>query len=441
MTDIINPVVTYRQINRAFNKNHEAVMEKAQHEASKATADPLEAAMMLASLGNALKILEAEDEGAGVLTSPDHKAASLLQSYLARESAAVNKLEPLRAGGEEAKFDESDVVRWFFSLFSWWRGLRPHEWLKAPSQPDPFPSGVDTVRLALLGDWGTGLYGAPHCSSSIESDKEAYQLLFHLGDVYYSGDADEVRDRFLHYWPTNAKAISRALNSNHEMYTGGHAYFDQTLREFGQKASYFAFQNDHWLLAGLDSAYNDPDWKYDQARLTADQITWLEDLIENKGERKLILFTHHQPLSWFDVQKGEMNKQLGNILNDRKIFAWYWGHEHRCILYDKHPVWGFYGRCAGHSGFPYFRDELEGVKIEMQKGEITWRRMPASGFAPSGLLLHGTNEYIPGEEEKYGPQGYLTLEFRDGTLNEIVHAADGTRLYERELTPGSSHHE
>jgi hypothetical protein len=57
------------------------------------------------------------------------------------------------------------------------------------------------------------------------------------------------------------------------------------------------------------------------------------------------------------------------------------------------------------------------------------------------LLLHGTNEYIPGEEEKYGPQGYLTLEFRDGTLNEIVHAADGTRLYERELTPGSSHHE
>ena len=430
-----NPIVTYRQIDEAFNKNHEAVMESAQNEALSATNDPLETAMMLASLGNALKTLEAADNGtrAGVLLSTDDKVASLLQSHLAEQSAAEGRLSSLPAGGEEAKFDEKDLFRWFFSLFKWWKGIKPHAWQQAPATPDPFPGGVDTVRLALLGDWGTGLYGAPVCGSSIESDATGYQLLFHLGDVYYSGDTKEVRDRFLQYWPTNAKAISRALNSNHEMYTGGKAYFEQTLTQFDQKASYFAFQNDHWLLVGLDSAYNDPDWRYDKARLTSDQISWLTNLVNNKGSRKLILFTHHQPISWFDIQKGEMNNQLGGLLNDKKIFAWYWGHEHRCILYDKHPNWGFYGRCAGHSGYPYFRDKLGAATVEIEKHDMKWRRMPAANLAPSGLILDGPNQYLPGEEEEYGANGYMTLEFRDDRLNEIVHAADGKPLYEREL--------
>ncbi|MGH9969565.1 MAG: hypothetical protein ACREBG_17460 [Pyrinomonadaceae bacterium] len=209
MVNNTNPIVTYRQIDQAFNRNHEAVMESAQNEALNATNDPLEAAMMMVSLGNALKTLEAADRGAEsvVLLSPEHKAASLLQSYLAEQSAADGKLDPLAAGGEEAKFDEKDLVRWFFSFFSWWKGIRPHPWQPAPVLPDPFPVGVDTVRLALLGDWGTGLYGAPVCGSSIDSDAGGYQMLFHLGDVYYSGDSKEVSDRFLQFWPTNAKAV------------------------------------------------------------------------------------------------------------------------------------------------------------------------------------------------------------------------------------------
>jgi hypothetical protein len=435
MVNKTNPIVTYRQINEAFNKNHEAVMQNAEKEASKATEDPLELAMMLASLGDALKELESIDQGsgAGVLLAADHSEASLLQSFLAKQSAAEGNLKPLAAGGQEAKFDEKDLGRWFLSLFSWWKGIKPHPWQPAPILPDPFPAGGGALRLALLGDWGTGLYGAPACGSSIESDRTGYQMLFHLGDVYYSGDDDEISERFLHYWPTNAGAISRALNSNHEMYTGGKAYFQQTLKQFGQQASYFAFQNDHWLLVGLDSAYADPDLRYDKAQLTEDQVSWLTNLANNKGDRKMILFSHHQPMSWFDAQKGIMNNQLGSLLVDKKIFAWYWGHEHRCILYDQHPNWGFYGRCAGHSGYPYFRDKLGNAPVEMQTGGMKWRRMPAAKFAPGGLILDGPNSYISGEEEKYGANGYMTLEFNGDKLNEIVHAPDSTRLYEREL--------
>src|SRR2546426_5948569 len=387
MVNKTNPIVTYRQIDQAFNKNHETVMEGAQREAFNATQDPLESAMMLASLGNALKELESADQGTGadVLLAADNKGASLLQSFLAEQSADEGNLAPLAAGGQEAKFDERDLVRWFFSFFTWWKGIKPHPWQAAPISPDPFPVEGNPVRLALLGDWGTGLYGAPACGSSIESDRDGYQMLFHLGDVYYSGDTKEVSERFLHYWPTNAGAVSRALNSNHEMYTGGKAYFEQTLTQFRQQASYFAFQNAHWLLVGLDSAYDDPDLRYDKARLTVDQVTWLTNLANNKGGRKMILFSHHQPISWFDVQKGDMNNQLGSLLMDKKIFAWYWGHEHRCILYDQHPSWGFYGRCAGHGGYPYFRDKLGAAPAEMQKGEVKLRRLPAANFAPSGL--------------------------------------------------------
>jgi hypothetical protein len=44
----INPLVTFRQIDKAFNKRHEAVMSQAQVEAQ--TKNPVEAATRLAAL-------------------------------------------------------------------------------------------------------------------------------------------------------------------------------------------------------------------------------------------------------------------------------------------------------------------------------------------------------------------------------------------------------
>jgi hypothetical protein len=116
MVNKTNPIVTYRQLDQAFNKNHEAVMESAQHEALNATNDPPEAAMMLASLGNALKTLEAADSAAaaGVLLSTEHKAASLLQSYIAEQCAEDCKLDAL-AFSEDQSFDRSTISRITFS--------------------------------------------------------------------------------------------------------------------------------------------------------------------------------------------------------------------------------------------------------------------------------------------------------------------------------------
>jgi hypothetical protein len=87
------PIVTFSQINKAFNKNHEAVMDKAHNEAEARTKDPVEAATRIAALGNALKVLEAADAKAKskVLVSPDHNVASLLQTFLAMKASEEGK--------------------------------------------------------------------------------------------------------------------------------------------------------------------------------------------------------------------------------------------------------------------------------------------------------------------------------------------------------------
>jgi len=429
-----SPIVTFNQINKAFNKNHEAVMTGVQREAEAKTDDPIEAATKLAALGNALKILEAADAEAQskVLVATDHRVASLLQTYLAMKSGEEGKIEPLGDGANEAKFDDRDVLGWIGSFFSWWKKLKPARWRTAPAEPEAIPGNPDDFRMAVLGDWGTGLYGAPLCAKSIEEEKNitknsgGYKVLMHLGDVYYSGDDHEIQKRFLDIWPKNANTVSRGCNANHEMYTGGHAYFKNVLKKFNQPASYFALQNDHWILAGLDSAYVDKD-------LAKDQVAWLTNVVAGANGRKVVLLTHHQPFSWLEEQHPKMTGKLGQILNDKKIFAWYWGHEHRCVVYDKHESWGLHGRCVGHGGYPYFRKKWDELGATKEDGN--WWLLGKKNFTPGGRVLDGPNPHVEGHDDpaRYGPQGYMTVEFSGPRLNEIVHAPDGTILHQKQI--------
>src|SRR5262245_26818192 len=170
---------------------------------------------MHAGFAKAIEELAQAEKVPGVLTAPDHAIASLLQSFIAEHA---DQVEALPIEGKEAKFDEKDWLGWAGSFFSWWRGIKKHAWSASPD---------DTVipnkaRIAILGDWGTGLYGCPVAANSVRQDQAGYQVAIHLGDVYYAGTEGEVKDRFLALWPDVA-AVQRACNSNHEMYSGGHA--------------------------------------------------------------------------------------------------------------------------------------------------------------------------------------------------------------------------
>jgi Calcineurin-like phosphoesterase len=412
---------------RKVLQNHEAVSEKKVQEA---TADPVEQAQLIAGLNNALLEIVDHEETGDILSAPPSQLASQLQTFLAEKAAEEDKpiVRELPGGGVEAKFDSTDWLGWAKSFFTWVGRLDYAKWQTPAQDPDELP---ENARIALLADWGTGLYGAPASAKCIDATKPAYTHIIHLGDVYYSGTDNEIEERFLYFWP-KAPARKRACNSNHEMYSGGHGYFGKTLPAFGQKASCFAYENANWLLVGLDTAY-------EEHSLTKEQLGWLSLILQNpkRAAKKLVLLSHHQPYSLLDNQGPKVIGFLRSFLDACRIHAWYWGHEHRCVVYDRHPTWKLAGRCIGHGGYPYFRDtdELKDRNATPQTGsnDSTWyglqgtelsadeSRVPGGLKIPGGLVLDGSNPYLGEDADKYGPHGYVALEFEGDQLFETFY--------------------
>lgn len=199
----------------------------------------------------------------------------------------------------------------------------------------------DTARVAIVGDWGGGNEAAQAVAKQIA--KLAPDHVIHLGDVYYAGTPKEVQERFLRYWPEpKAPGRSFALNSNHEMYSGGYGYFDLTLQKFSQPASYFSLANDHWRFIGLDTGYDEHD-------LHPPQAEWLGQQLADAGP-KTILMSHHQLFSAYENTdasrlRGKVEPFLGSV------YGWIWGHEHLAVVYEKHE--GINAICLGNGCFPY----------------------------------------------------------------------------------------
>jgi hypothetical protein len=416
-------IVNYRAMSGMIQAN-EAAVTKATVAKANQLGDPWQQAAIMARIGQALRDMEdAESKNGdpGVLVSPTNALASRMQTSMAEHGTGFN---PLPAGGKELKFDTiTDPFGWARSWLSEWTEEK-HDILRpASTSADPFP---DRCRIAVLGDWGTGLYGAPVSASTIQKDNKEYTMLLHLGDVYYAGAAKEEQQRFLEMWPRRPEAFTRALNSNHEMYSGGFAYFDLALPAFQQPSSYFALRNGQWTLIGLDSAYVDFDM--DQT-----QVQWLENVVSQSGDTKIVLFSHHQLFSQLDAQGTNLATRLSRLLQQQKIRMWYWGHEHRCVLYDEHPAYKLVARCIGHGGMPQRRGSERDAPAEAQTGDAIWRRLPEKPGIPSALVLDGRNAFIKGKEDTYSPHGYITLEFDGPLLHETVFLPDGTKVREQDF--------
>lgn len=428
-------VVTSEQVERALTST-EALENLAEAANRDAQTSPVTKAAIMAGIGNVLtRIRQAEQEaGAKVLTTPQDERAARLQSLVASGEAAKLKLVALPSGGYEAMFDTSDWFGWAQVAWEKLKHLKLHAMLRPSSAvAAPFPA---VGRVAVLGDWGTGLYGAPKIAEAVRNDKDPFAILLHLGDVYYSGTGLEVQQRFLDLWPARKEALNRALNSNHEMYSGGDAYFDATLPAFGQEGSYFAYQNTHWTLVGLDVAYHDH-------AIDDEQVDWLVDILAKAGDRKVILFSHHQLYSSLEPEQGAKlwsHPVFGEILRRKRIFAWYWGHEHRCTIFESPDVnFGIFGRCIGHSGMPQSRAAT--INLPRAGGatfdRADWRLCAAQTIQGNPLsqamVLEGHNEFIVGEEDKFSPHGYAVLSFDGPHLTEQVLNPLGEVIYEKLL--------
>jgi hypothetical protein len=317
-----------------------------------------------------------------------------IEQKAAKLARAAKKSPAARAQARalfEEKFDTTDPG-WATVLFQQAKALfkGKAKFISHKSVTDfRFPLAAN-ARIALLADWGAGNDYAQLVAEQVKARNPDHVI--HLGDVYYSGTESEVKNRFLKYWPYPAAGgRSWALNSNHEMYSGGHAFFKITLKTFKQPASYFSLENENWRFIGMDTGYVEHN-------LNKEQADWLKGQL-GRGKAKSILMSHHQLFSAFESQGEHLQEWLQPHLDEGRIDGWFWGHEHTCQVYDQYM--GIKARCIGNGCIPY--------------------GLPANPPPHPEVPLKWVNRRPNPDHQKRGMHGYalITLDGADGQVEYI----------------------
>jgi hypothetical protein len=334
-------------------------------------------ALRLSSRTARLELRAPRGKGSPDVYMPRDPYLSLVQDALERRLAFHQPSTPSPAGQGEPQAADGTSVALGDQLFArfgpddfGWMATAVEEGLTL-LEDDKHAFGTtptehklaDQARLVLISDWGTGtpraLRIAELARRRLEDAAGRERHLIHLGDVYYAGLPSEYRSRFLEPWPARGLApsekpvVSWNLNGNHDMYSGGQTYFDVIGHPpFAQQAgtSCFRLWNDHWQFIALDTAYSDHDL-YDR------QLPWLERWVEEfragGHSRRTVLLSHHQLGSALDQKSvgAGIREKTAKVREGGGIHAWFWGHEHRCFVYDPYmgvacPV------CLGNGGVP-----------------------------------------------------------------------------------------
>src|SRR5579863_364221 len=242
----------------------------------------------------------------------------------------------------------------------------------------------NAIQIAMAGDWGTGNWRTqanPAPSTDVGNHMKFLQteLTIHLGDVYYAGTGDQETHLLIGQppgtaWPPGSLG-ALTLNSNHEMYSGAKPYFDQALTSSvfsvavppgpppgqpqPQQCSYFALENDYWVIVGLDSAYySDAEGLYLDGSLYPSagpqvQLDFLKAQVA-KG-KKVIVLTHHNGLAQDGKSTTNLWSQVMSAFPANTGRAlWYWGHAHAAVVYaPQQPPANVPCRCCGHGALPW----------------------------------------------------------------------------------------
>lgn len=256
------------------------------------------------------------------------------------------------------------------------------------TNPATVPIDKDVLRIALTGDWGSGVWDdqpMPACPSQMVMEQMAKRkadITIHLGDVYYAGTqsvwdgqlfaAGEESHNFVDLWqPGTLDQLTFTLNSNHEMYNGANGYFKDALnaeRQSGgstlfkcqQGTSYFAITLPDWIIFGLDSAYFDPsplfmDGAIGNARNTQQEQFIAEVMHDQGAGKRVLVMTHHNCLT---VDGADFNNPLWDQVTKavgRPPDVWYYGHIHNGVVYSRQSAAGerTLCRCVGHGALPF----------------------------------------------------------------------------------------
>lgn len=272
-------------------------------------------------------------------------------------------------------------------------------------QPSIIP--IDNkVQIAMAADFGTGDWGSifnPAASTKIRGHivRMKPEITIHLGDVYYAGTQSSEAGNLTSVWPAGGWG-SFALNSNHEMYPGGIAYYNEALGaplfQKQQKRSCFVLENDNWIIVGLDSAYfSDEETFYmfgDLGPSDGIQAKMLADLA--KKQKRMLILSHHNGLeldgsvpsreAWPDGLGSKLWYEIQESLqsNDKPVY-WYWGHQHAGVVYKHSESANLFCRCIGHGALPYGNASV----LDNSPNVIWHERTPANDPHDPERLLNG----------------------------------------------------
>jgi Calcineurin-like phosphoesterase len=289
---------------------------------------------------------------------------------LADDAIPGDDEEDRRLGGA---FEITDP-RWVSSVIAMgWRKL--HKRCPFKNEPAAAAKLASNARVVVVGDWATGIQRARKVAKEIAVALAEATLqerdchVIHLGDTYYAGWDYEYRKRFLPWWPVKPGEPhgSWSLNGNHDMYAGGWGYFEALLADerfsAQQGSSWFSLENEHWQLLGLDTAYS-------EHALAGEQATWVERRLADREhpDRRTMLLSHHQLFSAFGDGGPKLEAALHRALATDRIDAWFWGHEHRCVVYEPQQHVRF-ASCVGHGGVPVYAEHgpRPGVRWYLEK--------------------------------------------------------------------------
>jgi hypothetical protein len=360
---------------------------------------------------------------------PSESPGRLARWHLHRDEPATTPFDDFRAGD----------IRWTEiaeQLVDCWRRRIGFELPAA--FPDPLPL-APRARLILLSDWGNGSDVAAQVSAQARrwldptGDRECHVV--HLGDIYYAGTEWEAVNRFLAFWPVQPDEAQQysswCLNGNHDMYAAakglrGKVLTDDRFRRQrtsdGDVSTLLHLRGAGWQVLGLDSS-----WKFDlfdigglHGRLGADQAAWLARRTEELPGRTVVL-SHHQPFSRRRDYPARLSLEATMMADTAAarsgpgLAAWFWGHEHRCVSYER-PVDGVaYGACVGYSAMPEEESsvdkgpgewEFSGLQPRDPEGDV-WR---TCGFAVVDLDPDGaTVTYVDQDGRLCKPADRLPL--------------------------------
>ena len=328
------------------------------------------------------------------------------------------------------RFEQTDL-RWISAKLA--EGMRyfrgKHPFVPRPARSAPIKLHRK-ARLIVVGDWGSGIPRAQEISKLMRRElddgikERRSQHVIHLGDVYYAGWKYEYENRFLEYWPVEPEEKdtigSFTLNGNHDMYSGGHSYYDVALTDprfarWQGQSSLFVLSNSFWQLFGIDTAHED-------AGLQGDQANWVNSSNAshpNRSKVKTILLSHHQYCSSYESPSDTLIKKIQRVLINPafNLRAWLWGHEHRCVTYKGVPALPF-ASCIGHGGVPVY--QTHSAK----------RTIPAPGDYEYLDVLHGG----VGGLEPWAKFGFVVLDFDDDQITARYIGEDGKPTHKETIT-------